>query len=163
MFTANFNTVYHSAIRLLSYREHSQFELRQKLVRQGFSDEIITAVLEQLIHENYQSDERFVEIYCRSRVNQRYGIKKIFYELQQKGISNALSKIELKQYGQKYVDNALYLIERKAPQSDVNLIFSDKKIKNKTIRFLLGRGYDYNTINLAFECLLADKPIISVF
>ncbi|PID66797.1 MAG: hypothetical protein CR975_01145 [Gammaproteobacteria bacterium] len=149
------NHAYQYCLQLLAQREYSQLELRQKLGQQAFEAQTIDECLTQLIKDNYQSDQRFAEIFCRKRINQRHGRKKIQYELKQKGIDDSLSTSVLAEYEQVWVENAKYLIERKAPRGDS--IYSDYAIKSKIIRFLLGKGYDYDTINLAFECLQTDE------
>src|ERR1700722_15578338 len=79
-----------TAIRMLARREHSRFELRQKLSQQGFAAEAIDAVLEKLSTENLQSDQRFVENYVRSRSNKHYGPLRIAAELRERGVSKDL-------------------------------------------------------------------------
>lgn len=149
------NDAYQRCIALLSRREHSRWELQQKMQQHGIDSEVIDRVLSRLIADNYQSDERFAEVFCRSRVARKVGVKKIRYELKQKGIDSQHAETELDKYREQFLDNAKALIERKAPRSDVTLMFSDAKLKDKTTRSLLNKGYDYDTIRLAFETLEA--------
>lgn len=144
-------SAYNACIDLLARREYSQQELRQKLTQKGADNEVIDTCLERLINENYQSDQRFTEMFVRTRVGQRYGPRKIHYELQQKGIETPLATAETAKYLDDILDNAQLLIERKAPRGDIFTIFNDRKLKEKVTRFLVGRGYEYDTINLAFE------------
>ncbi len=134
---------YQYCLRLLARREYSQVELRQKLRQQAFEIQTIDECLAQLIKDNYQSDQRFAEMFC------------LHYELKQKGIDDSLSSSVLAEYEQVWVENAKYLIEHKAPRKDS--ICSDYAIKSKIIRFLLGKGYDYDTINLAFDRLQSNE------
>ena len=55
-------------LRLLTYREHSQKELRTKLMQKGFAREDIQPIIEQLAENNWQSDTRFAESYARHRM-----------------------------------------------------------------------------------------------
>ena len=73
------------AIDLLSRREHSQLELRKKLVAKGFADDEVDELLLRLHEENLQSDERYAESYVRQRVDKGYGPIRIRQELRQKG------------------------------------------------------------------------------
>ncbi len=148
-----FNHAYQRCIQLLARREYSQLELRQKLVQHNISTDIIEQCFEKLLQENYQSDERFAEMFCRTRVSQRHGKQKIIYELKQKGIDETLIHTVLAEYDNEWVENAQYLIERKAPRSDISKALKDFTVKSKIIRFLLGKGYDYDTINDAFQKL----------
>ncbi|MBS9777936.1 MAG: regulatory protein RecX [Gammaproteobacteria bacterium] len=140
-------------IQLLSRREYSQKELQQKLSSQEFPQDVITNCLDSLRENNYQSDDRYAEMFIRTRFNQRYGPKKINFELKQKGIDETVIKRYLSEYHDEWLDNVILLIERKAPRGDIGLIFSDRKVKDKITRFLIGKGYDYATISLAFETL----------
>ncbi len=148
-----FNQAYQRCIQLLARREYSQLELRQKLAQLDIDSDIIDECLQKLLEENYQSDERFAEMFCRTRISQRHGKQKIYYELKQKGIEEHLIDSVMAEYESEWVDNAIQLIERKAPRGDVKKVMSDFTLKSKIMRFLLGKGYDYDTINLAFEIL----------
>ena len=46
-------------MRMLVRREHSVFELTQKLTAKEFDTADIESVVDSLIEQNYQSDERF--------------------------------------------------------------------------------------------------------
>lgn len=148
-----FRLAHQTCIQLLSRREYSQQELFTKLTQQNIPSDIIDQCLNELVANNYQSDERFAEMFCRSRVNQRYGAKKITYELKQKGIDDSLITTQLATHDEQWLDNAMYLIEKKAPRGNVGEVFCDRKLKDKITRFLVGKGYDYATISLAFESL----------
>lgn len=144
---------YQRCLAVLARREHSQQELRYKMQKNGIKETIIEHVLSRLITDNYQSDERFAEVFCRSRVGRRDGERKIRYELKQKGIDESLANQYLAQYEDAFLANAQYLIERKAPRGDLTFLFNDFKLKDKITRSLLNKGYDYNVIRLAFEIL----------
>ena len=60
-----------TAFNLLARREHSAFELTQKLKQRGYSSTIIATVLNKLQQQHLQSDTRFVENYIHSRINKR--------------------------------------------------------------------------------------------
>lgn len=147
---------YRHSLQLLQRREYSQHELRYKLKQQGIAVTIIEDCLQQLVADNYQSDERFAEMLTRTRVQQRQGRQKIRHELSQKGIDAEMINSQLACYTEDFFRNACYLIERKAPQGDSQRLTNDRKSCDKITRFLVGRGYDYETIRLAFESLQAN-------
>src|SRR5699024_240304 len=70
------------AVAILSRRECSEKELRQRLQRYTDDMGAINAVVSRLQRENWQSDERFVESFVQSR-EQRCGNQKIFHALSQ--------------------------------------------------------------------------------
>ncbi len=84
---SEFKSLYAAALAYLARREHSQWQLRQKLLVK-FPQEraLINQVIELLAQENYQSDARFADAYLYYRVQKGYGPKKIAYELTARGI-----------------------------------------------------------------------------
>ncbi len=80
------STAYTQAVRLLSAREHSQLELRQKMQRKGHEQDLIEAMLDYLQERDMQSDERYTESFIRSRVIRLQGPMKILAQLSQRGI-----------------------------------------------------------------------------
>ncbi len=61
------------AMEYLSRREHSAFELKQKLCAKGFQRDAITEVLVWLQEHHCQSDARFSEMLIRHKAHQGYG------------------------------------------------------------------------------------------
>lgn len=75
-----------SALRLLARREYSRLELYRKLSQKYASGTNIQLVLDQLKEQGYQSDDRFTEMFIRSKVHAGNGPFKIKIELREKGI-----------------------------------------------------------------------------
>ena len=75
---------------LLARREHSQRELRDKLLQRGFAADLVEQVVAELAGEGLQSDSRFAEAYLRQRRERGYGPLRIRQDLQQRGIADAL-------------------------------------------------------------------------
>ena len=76
------------ALQLLTRREHSRFELAQKLEKLG-SPEEITAVLDHLEQTGLLSDQRAAATYLASHAA-RFGAAKLKYALRAKGIAAEL-------------------------------------------------------------------------
>ena len=76
-------------MRLLAMREHSRFELRNKLKRAHAAADIEQA-LKSLSEQGLQSDERYTELYVELRRNKGYGPLRIRSELREKGVEEAL-------------------------------------------------------------------------
>lgn len=55
-------------IALLARREHSQLELKQKLLNKGYKLSEVETLIISLAVEGLQSDERYTEIYVRQRI-----------------------------------------------------------------------------------------------
>ena len=85
------NQIRKKAMDLLATREHSRLELSRKLKQRYLDVHLINSVIDLLIEENLQSDERFTEAYLRSRIEKGKGPNIIFSELLQKGIDESLA------------------------------------------------------------------------
>lgn len=85
-----------TALRYLARREYSRLELFRKLSQKYASGDNIQQVLTQLKEQGYQSDDRFTEMFIRSKVRAGNGPFKIKIELREKGIceSTALSAFD---------------------------------------------------------------------
>ncbi len=140
-------------LNYLSRREYSYKELYDKLKRQGFVDDVIDNCLITLREKGYQSDQRFAEMLIRTRISQRYGGRKIAYELNQKGVKSQLFTPIIEQYNSQLLDNAQQLIIRKSCRYGIDAVFKQPSLKSRIVRFLLHKGYDYDTIHLALEVL----------
>ncbi len=76
-----------ACLRYLARREHSQAELRQKLVRAGYPDALVIDVIVEFERKGYQSDRRYAEVLSGHRARQGYGPLRIRAELRQKGVA----------------------------------------------------------------------------
>lgn len=83
-----FSALYAAALAYLARREHSAWQLQQKLAHKfpEATETLINTVIETLARENYQSDARFASAYLESRVARGNGPKKIRYELILRGV-----------------------------------------------------------------------------
>lgn len=79
-------------LKLLARREHSTRELSLKLVKAGFSESVIDAVVGRLAAENLLSDRRFAELFAEQRFRKGYGELDIARKLGQRGIDRQLTR-----------------------------------------------------------------------
>ncbi len=135
-----------SALRMLSRREHSVRELKDKLLRKGYSEKNIDSVLEILIRDNFLNDERFTELYVRQNFELRKrSPKAIKYNLFKLGIDNSLVDKYLSEIDEDEIfKNALDLAEKK-------LKTLSEKSKEKQLfavrNFLLYRAFPNDVIH----------------
>ncbi len=83
-------TALHCGVGLLARREHSEFELRQKLSGREFKTDDIDLAIERLLEKDYLSDSRFAISTCSYRTNRGYGWYYIENELKQKGVCSTI-------------------------------------------------------------------------
>jgi regulatory protein len=73
---------------MLARREHSQFELREKLAELGAESSVIDTILNEFSTENWQNDRRFTEAFIRYSARKGQGLLNIRQELKQRGITD---------------------------------------------------------------------------
>ncbi len=135
------------AMDLLSRREHSSYELTQKLKKRGFDIDAIEAALDRLQQDNLLSDSRFIESIVNSRVNAGFGPFKILYELRQKGISTEQAEDYLSGLSVEW--EPLMAVQRsKKYGPDLPV---DYKEKMKQARFLQNRGFSPGSVMRLFR------------
>lgn len=83
---ASYQKVFNTAIRLLARRDHSEYELIQKLKQRGFETDVIARVISECARLNYLNDERTAEVFIRQFKRKGYGKKRIQIELNRKGL-----------------------------------------------------------------------------
>ncbi|MBQ0071831.1 MAG: regulatory protein RecX, partial [Spirochaetales bacterium] len=91
-------TAYDKALYLLSSREHTEKELKEKLSLKGYGQEDIEGAAVRLKRENYLSEERFAEVYIRSRLRKSPEGKSILsLRLQEKGTPRGVAQAALQE------------------------------------------------------------------
>jgi len=139
-------TALHCGVGLLARREHSEFELRQKLHIREFETDDIDAAIERLLEKDYLSDARFAQSSCRHRAIRGYGWRYIANELKQKGVCSTIiqqlqNNCEIDWYLQAELayNKRFGEIRKQSPKDR-------QKEKAKRIRFLQHRGFSADEI-----------------
>ena len=103
---SEFNRLLAKGVYLLGMREHSVQEMTDKLTARSDAVDVVLAVIDELLENNYLSNERFAEGYVRSRRNKGFGPVKIRVELKTKGISGRLISEHLQAESPEWIDVA---------------------------------------------------------
>lgn len=146
------NDVYQRALALLASREHSRWELQQKLLsRYTGQQHLIDDVLARLERESYQSDERFVEAFVRMRQAKGIGAQRLRHELRTRGIENQLIERALEAPGAEKTLQILRVWQKKFAT-----LPGDAEEKQRQVRFLLYRGFGREDVERLFMHLRED-------
>jgi regulatory protein len=133
------------ALKYLSAREHSRFELSRKLARYAQEGDDIEALLDNLEAAKLLSETRFSESLVHRRAN-RFGNSRILSELQSHGIeAEALADIK-SDLAESEVARALEVWRKK-----FNTPPADPAERAKQIRFLQQRGFSLSSIQRAMR------------
>ena len=135
------------AMDLLARREHSEQELRQKLKSREYEAAAIEEVLQELISDRLQSDERFTEAYVNHRFNAGVGPLKIRYELRQKGITDLLADKFLEPLSDRWDQLMVQQRVRKYGEA----IPVDYAERMKQARFLQNKGFSPESVMRLFR------------
>jgi regulatory protein len=135
--------VYATAVGLLARREHSVRELTVKLGARGVSAVMAAAVINRLIAERLQSDERFAEVYLRQRSDKGYGPLRISAELRERGIADHLVAAQLRRAEEQgeidWFERAAAAYAKKYGEWPV----ADIRERAKRMRFMQYRGFTH--------------------
>mgnify|MGYP001317183466 FL=1 len=133
--------VYNSAINLLSYRMRSKSELNERLIRKGYSKDIITDVINILELKGYIDDEKFAIAFAKEKVkNKLIGPNALKFEISSHNLDLDL------------VDNTIDSIYEMFPQEMIinrliakwkvgSSIKKDLHAKSKVINRLKNKGF----------------------
>lgn len=137
-------SIRNKALDLLARREHSRFELRNKLLLR-FRDEeqLINRVVEDLESENLLSDQRFTEMFIRGRVAKGNGPIRIALELRQKGVDASMVELALAELDVEWCEALKALSLQKYGAAPA----VDDKERAKRIRFFQNKGYTADLIH----------------
>ena len=134
-------------MRLLARREHGAHELVNKLAAKGYLEPDIQNALLECQRHGLQSDSRFVDNLCRTRIRQGYGPIRIRHELQNLQVDGALISAALQQEQENWL---VYAVEvwKKKYKEPVDLSYTALQ---KQKQFLLYRGFSTDTITMIFK------------
>jgi regulatory protein len=137
------------ALRLLSKKRYTTFEMGQKIERflkkrEQEDSKIIEDVIARLKELKYLDDQQYAIDFCNDRIKFKPSGKFLLrYELKKRGISKefaekALDSIETDEY-----EVGMDALERKSKQWNSK---TQKQLKEKAYRFLGSRGFSPDTI-----------------
>ncbi|NQY42813.1 MAG: regulatory protein RecX [Legionellales bacterium] len=140
---SNKNDIYQKSLELLANREHSAFELSDKLSKKfSNSSNEIKEVICELIGRDYLSDERFCYSVINYRANRGYGPIWITAYLKTKGVEKDIIDKVLDEMDMNW-DKVILSLHQKKFGTD-NLTDYPSKAKAKS--FLQSRGFSMSQI-----------------
>ena len=142
---------WNKALDLLSRREHSIYELKQKLENRlkDLDKAELETTIQKLKDQNLLSDARFAAAAIKQNSSQGYGPKYIEMYLHSKNVS--ASEYDLESHNINWQKICEYQISKKLRSTEI-----DFKEREKISRFLSNRGFNYEIIKSAFTNLSND-------
>ncbi len=148
------------ALYLLQLRDRSVGEIRHKMALKGHDKDKIEEVILFLNDKKFLDDKRFAKNYVKNQLiirpqgKYRLGQKLKQLYVDSKTIENALAQIDVEEEK----NSAKELVERWLNKNTDNRIqiTADKKVKEKLIRYLIGRGFNYEIIKEILQNIKTD-------
>ena len=154
------------AVALLARREHSQTELRTKLLQRGYDSSEVEEAIQWAISHQFQSDDRFKLSLFRRRAS-TFGDRAISAELGQHGLGNLKSNDQGDEAESALLseeDRAFDWILRRQ-YSSLSRVFNDETsadseqlfaLKAKVFKGLSARGFEFGNIDRAWRRILTE-------
>lgn len=137
--------------RLIDKRDYTASEAQKKLKLDGYTKDCIDKALARAQEVHLIDNERFAEVYIRTKIYSGWGMTRIEQELARKGIDiNTVSG-----WPEEFLDpteegsRAYLLLEHKR--------IPEKNAFPKLIRFLTSRGFSYSVAQSAVRKRLAEE------
>jgi len=146
-------SVYNYGISVLSRYFKSEYELRLKMKNKGFNPQLIDNAISILKEHKYLDDERYCEMFINDKINiSKHGVRKIKEALYYKGIDKEIIEEKIKSISaESEEERALLLGEKKLLNIKEN---DNRKKMSKLSNYLLGKGFEYETVNKTLRKLL---------
>lgn len=156
----HYNAIKEASFRYLGRRDHASFEIKQKLKKKGFDEDIIEHVLEELSDKGFLNDQHFSLKFIteKSELNQ-WGRKKIESELYKKGIQQKTIQETLNSFFDNLSQDQICLdlvIKRKR-----HFLREEDpyKRKMKIYNYLAGRGFTSADIKKAMPKIAKELDV----
>lgn len=142
------------AFQIINGAPQSEKNLRYKLSKYDFDDNIIEKVLVDLREYNLINDEKLAESIIKDKRNlKHFGSKKIYYDLLKKGIDKEVAKEELNKLEDRdlELENAIKLAQKK-----IRLIKDEdkRKVYGKLANHLSYKGFEYDIVKKAIDKIM---------
>lgn len=160
-----FEKYYALSLKFLSYRQRSEKEIRDYLMRKKVAEETVDQIIAKLKEQRFLNDEEFARMWIESRNRSKPRSKRLLtLELKQKGISDEIIESQLGQVfdgqaGQKLGGKDDVFLAKKVIMRKVNKYknLPKQEIYKKLGGMLARRGFDWETIKEAIDETLLEE------
>ena len=137
---------------LCAQAEHCQQEMRDKMRRWELDETVQNRIVARLVKERYIDDERYARAFVKDKIRyNKWGRRKVQQALWMKRIDADIQQRVLDEIDEKeYLDVLRPLLKQKRKSIRA---MSDYELRQKLVRFALGRGFGFDIIR---QCLDVD-------
>jgi regulatory protein len=135
------------ALRMLTYRDRSKQEVRDKLDQKKISPRVTETVVTLLSEYGYLNDQTFAQRLARSLLETKgWGFSRIGTALKNRGLAPELVQETVSQLKADYSEEETALQIMKRRFSHLDLREASPKDKRRVVQFLKRRGFSWDTI-----------------
>ncbi len=145
---------FQKALHLLSFRARTEHEIRVRLAKYEFDEDVIDMVIQRMVERDYLNDQRFAEEWVENRTTFRpRGRRLLQRELQQKRVNEA----KIQQALESLPSEAELALQ--AAQKHVSKIKANDRntFQRKLYAYLARRGFLYEDIKPVINELWEDR------
>ena len=137
---------------LCAQAEHCQQEMHDKMRRWELDETAQNRIVARLVKERYIDDERYARAFVKDKIRyNKWGRRKVQQALWLKHIDSEIQQRVLDEIDEKeYLDVLRPLLKQKRKSIRA---MSDYELRQKLVRFALGRGFGFDIIR---QCLDVD-------
>ncbi|MGG7144597.1 recombination regulator RecX [Clostridium nigeriense] len=135
-----------TALRIVEKAYKSEKELKDKLILKGYDNESIDKTMNFLKEYNFLSDNNYAKMYVKDK-SRIQGKKKIKFDLIKKGIKDNIIEEEISSIEKEDEREGAYNLAIKKYNTIAKRENDKFKLSQKLYRFLLSKGYDYDTVS----------------
>lgn len=156
-----FNKARDKAIRYLSYKMRSEYQVIKKLEEDDFSPDIINKVINLLKKYNYINDYEFAKAFFKDKMTlSKHGSIKIREDLRLSGIKSDIIDKVIYENDIDEAEIAFELLAKKTiRRTEKSITYKEKQ---KLISYLLRRGFSYDITKIAYERFLLEEDFLEV-
>jgi len=137
---------YERALGFLEKRGRTEWEVRDKLARAGFSEEAAAAALSRLRDAGFVNDEDYAALYMEALAGKGRGRLRIAAEMRRKGLPEALIRNTLEDGNPAEAERARAAEAARRAWAEVPDIADKRKAAAKVNRKLVSLGFPYDVI-----------------
>jgi len=132
-------------LRLIKFRVRSEYEIREKLKNKDYAQSAIDGAIDFLKKCALLDDVLFAKLWVTSRVKKPLGLRRLAFELKQKGISPEIIEASLESLKDEYSEEKVLeeLVDAKLKKMK-NL--ESEKVKARLYGYLSRKGFSQGNI-----------------
>lgn len=138
------------AVHLLEYMDRTEKDMRRKLQQGDYPPEIIDKTIEYLKGYGYIDDKRYAKRYLSLRLKGK-GHRRLFMELQQKGVEPSLSQEAWEELCQEEETDERAVIRKLTEKKIGERTRLPRKEYQRLLNYLARRGFTWGDISAVFQ------------